>query len=159
MPPPSVWRGSWLSLPCFPTCQAQLWSLSRSRPLYPPRDVTVPFSEHPQHFVFFYLMAFIDAVLFGPHESISSQQLPFRGSLTCNLPVVINVLTGSQPPDANRNLVLFKFFFKISFIYLRERKHEQRRARGRSRLPAEQGANSELDPRTMRSWPELKSDA
>jgi len=34
------------------------------------------------------------------------------------------------------------------------------RGRGRSRLPAEQGAPCDvgLNPRTLRSWPELKAD-
>ena len=54
------------------------------------------------------------------------------------------------------NILLFYFILKkILFIYETERK----RGRGRSRLPEEQGDQCGTDPRTQRSWPELKADA
>ena len=48
---------------------------------------------------------------------------------------------------------------KKDFIHLFEMRGKGRdRGRGRNRLPAEQGADSGLDPRTLRSRPEPKAD-
>ena len=49
-------------------------------------------------------------------------------------------------------------FFKILFIYLREMEiaRESMSREERKKQTAEQGANSELDPRTLGSWPEPK---
>ena len=55
------------------------------------------------------------------------------------------------------------FFFKILFIWEREKASTSRiggaEGRGRSRLPAEQGPDVGLDPKTLGSWPEPKVDA
>ena len=51
-------------------------------------------------------------------------------------------------------LFFYYFFKKILFVYLRERENECRqgeRLRGRRRLPAKQGVEWRLDPRTLGS--------
>lgn len=68
------------------------------------------------------------------------------------------LLSGSQLID---DLLFIILFFKVVFEMERERERERTRrtGRGRNRLPIEQGARLGLNPRTLRSWPQLKADA
>lgn len=65
----------------------------------------------------------------------------------------------------NLAICFFAFFFLSLFIYFKERERDwtqvgggTKRGRSRAPLPPSQDPDSGLDPRTLRSWPELKLD-
>ena len=74
-----------------------------------------------------------------------------------------DVLESSMVPGLLWLFNIYYFFLKILFLFFeRQRERAQvggrHRGRGRSRLPAKQGAQRQLHPRTPGSWPELKAD-